>query len=494
MSRSSSLRLRLATSLTLAAGLFGCHVLDFSPRYAPDEIDILDDLFAVSVVDENHVVAVGYHGATYYTEDGGDSWLKGSSDTNRLLYAVSMADKDVGWAVGQLGTIIRTEDGGRTWTQQPNVKQEEGSHLFGVHAIDANRAWVVGVWGTRIFTEDGGKTWSDHSVPVTLDHPMFVWLSSDDQERVRNGELVYEDVGLNNVSCLPLPAQQCWIVGEFGYIYSSEDLGKTWTRGEIVGEQRMDPIEFDYNQIELSKSDVGSLEAFAATVEDATHLNVLIDPFADAREMREFGREDDPSELFDILSARIDEVRSVLEDNGVLSDRMRIPNKPPWDFEDFVEHDSTFLKRYFDGRRAEVPSIKVAVMQNPYLFTIRFTDKDNGLIAGLGGVILRSSDGGRTWYYRETDRKHAFFAVASGADRIIAVGEKGLVRVSTDGGESWSEPSELDFPAIFTFMRDVDFDSRRAVGYIVGQAGMVLRTNDSGQTWTQVLPPEDRRS
>ncbi len=494
MSRSSSLRLLLAVTLTLTSGIFGCHVLDFSPRFAPDEIDILDDLFAVSVVDADHVVAVGYHGATYYTEDGGDNWSKGSSETSRLLYSVSMANQKVGWAVGQLGTIVRTEDGGRTWKLQPNIKAEEGSHLFGVHAIDANRAWVVGVWGSRIFTDDGGKTWSDHSVPVTLDHPMFVWLSTEDQERVRNGELVYEDVGLNNISCLPLPSQQCWIVGEFGYIYYSEDLGTTWTRGEILGEQRMSPIEFDYNKIELAESDVSSLKEFAASIEDATHLNVMIDPFANAQEMSEFGREDDPSELFDILSARIDEVRSVLEAAGILSDRMRIPNKPPWDFEDFVEHDATFLTRYFDGRRAEVPGIKVVVMQNPYLFTIRFTDQDNGLITGLGGVILRSSDGGRSWFYRETDRKNAFFSVATGADRIVAVGEKGLVRTSTDGGDSWGEPGESQFPRIFTFMRDVGFDSQRDVGYIVGQAGMVLRSKDAGQTWTQVLPPEDRRS
>ncbi len=494
MSRSSCLRPLQAVLLTLTVSLFGCHVLDYSPRYAEGEIDILDDLFAVSVVDEDNVVAVGYHGATYFTEDGGDSWSKGSSDTSRLLYSVSMATKSIGWAVGQLGTIVRTEDGGRTWKKQPNIKEEEGSHLFGVHAIDSNRAWVVGVWGSRIFTEDGGKTWSDHSVPVTLEHPMFVWLSSEDQARVRAGELVYEDVGLNNVSCLPLPAQKCWIVGEFGYIYYSEDLGKNWERGEILGAQRMDPIELDYNQIGLSESHVGSLEVFAKSIEDATHLNVLIDPFANERELREFANEEDPSELFDILSARVDEVKAVLEENGILSDRMRIPNKPPWDFEDFVEHDETFLQRYFDGRRAEVPGIKVAVMQNPYLFTIRFTDDNNGLIAGLGGVILQSFDGGRSWLYRETDRKHAFFSVATGADRIVAVGEKGLVRTSKDGGNTWMEPTESQFPAIFTFMRDVNFGPQKSVGYIVGQAGMVLRTKDAGQTWTQVLPPENRRS
>jgi photosystem II stability/assembly factor-like uncharacterized protein len=479
--------------LLLAFASSGCHVLDFSPRFAEGEIDIFDDLFAVSVIDDQRVVAVGYHGAAYWTEDGGENWGKGKTNTSRLLYAVSMANARVGWAVGQLGTIIRTEDGGRTWTQQTNSKQEEGSHLFGVHAIDEQRAWVVGVWGTRIFTEDGGATWADRSVPVTLDHPMFVWLSSDDQARVRGGELVYEDVGLNNVFCLPQPATNCWIVGEFGYIFHSEDLGVTWTRGEILGAQRMDPIQLPYNQIEITDDHKSSLIEFAASIEDATHLNVLIEPYANDRELAEFGNEEDPSELFDILSARIDEVRSVLEDNGILSDRMRMPNKPPWDFEDFVEHDESFLTRYFDGRRADEPGIKVAVMQNPYLFTIRFTDPTHGLIAGLGGVILQTEDGGASWYYRDTDRKQAIFSVDIGESRAVAVGEKGLIRVSTDGGSSWSEPSESEFPTIFTFMRDLAFDRTRKVGFIVGQEGMVLRTTDSGKNWSQVLPGEDRR-
>ena len=87
-----------------------------------------------------------------------------------------------------------------------------------MHAIDANRAWAVGEWGTRIYTGDGGSTWEDHSVLVTLDHPMFVWLSVSDQERVREGKKVYEDVGLNDVFCLSPAEQECWIIGEFGYI------------------------------------------------------------------------------------------------------------------------------------------------------------------------------------------------------------------------------------------------------------------------------------
>jgi photosystem II stability/assembly factor-like uncharacterized protein len=489
----SRLRILAAAGAALLLAGTGCQVLDYSPRYAEGEIDIFDDLFSVAVPDEDHAVAVGYLGTAYWTEDGGDSWSKGRTGTIESLYSVSMASARHGWAVGQHGTILRTDDGGKTWTTQPNLKQDEGSHLFGVHAIDSRRAWAVGEWGTRIFTEDGGQTWVDHSLHITLGHPQYVWLSAVDQDRVRDGQKVYEDVGLNNVFCRPQPSQQCWLVGEFGYIFHSDDMGQTWTRAEILGETRVDPIVFGYNEIEIPESDAGRMADFAAKIGDATHLNVLIEPFVSAREIADFGSPEDPFPLFDILSARIGEARAILEDAGVLSDRFRMPNKPPWDFEDFLEDDPTFLQRYIEGRRADEPKVQVGVIQNPYLYTVRFEDGEKGLIAGLGGVVLRSFDGGRTWKYRILDRKQALFSIAAVGERAIGVGEKGFIRFSSDGGDSWATPGEDEFPSVFTFMRDIGFERERRMGLIVGQEGMVMRSLDGGKSWSQVLPPETWR-
>jgi hypothetical protein len=214
-------RTRLSAVALSAFAVFqaGCHVLDYSPRFGEGEIGIFDDLFSVSVIDDQRVVAAGYHGSIYVTQDAGANWIRASADTERLLYSSSMGDSNHGWAVGQSGTVLRTVDGGKVWKTQHNLKVDEGSHLFGVHAIDGNTAWAVGEWGTRIYTSDGGKTWVDQSIPITIGHPQFVWLSLDEQEKVRNGEVVYEDVGLNDIYCRPLPSKHCWVVGEFGYIF-----------------------------------------------------------------------------------------------------------------------------------------------------------------------------------------------------------------------------------------------------------------------------------
>ncbi len=181
---------------------FGCHDIHLDYSTHSGEIVLYDDLYSISVVDSKHAVAVGYYGAAYYTSDGGDTWKQGQTNTLASLYKVSMADKLHGWAVGQRGLVLRTNDGGATWVKQPNLKEREGTHLFAVAAIDKDTAWAIGEWGTRIKTEDGGKTWVDHSFTVGETHPMFQWLSPFEQEKVRNGETVYEDVSLNDVSCL----------------------------------------------------------------------------------------------------------------------------------------------------------------------------------------------------------------------------------------------------------------------------------------------------
>ncbi len=482
----------LRKNLVFVAGLLGiclaCTEVHFEPRAAGGAIAIHDDLFAVSAVDEKLIVAVGYWGAIYRSEDGGETWSKSDSGTQRSLYGVSLADAERGWVVGQLGTILRTTDGGKTWQSQANPKQAEGSHLFAVHAIDANTAWVVGEWGTRLFTADGGLSWQDLSLTIDETHPQFVWLAPVEQERVRRGEKVYEDVGLNDVYCLPEPSGRCWIVGEFGYIFHSETHGQGWERGRIEGEVALAPLRMAYNDITLADSDSERLGEFADALVDAQHLSVEIDPVATAAEAKTFAPVDDPSAFFELIEARAQEVRSVLENAGILGDRIRMRGMPPWDYEDFAEDDPEFLQRYLAGRTHEFPGVRVGVVQNPYLFTVRFFNEETGLLTGLGGVVLRSKDSGKSWNYVPTDRKQAFFAAGLAGGRAVAVGEKGLVRFSADGGRGWRPPQLGEFPRVFTFMRDVDFAPGGDAGFIVGQGGMILRSRDSGRTWTRVLP------
>jgi|GEM_PF-765067 len=491
MSKPSWLPALWLAAAALAAS--ACHEIHFEPHDYRGEIDIYDDLFAVAVPTADHVVAVGYWGAIYVSEDAGRTWKKADSGTERLVYDVSMASPRVGWAVGQLGLLLRTEDGGYTWKQQDNPKLAEGKNLMAVVALDERRAWVTGDWGTRIYTADGGATWVDHSLTIDETHPQFVWLSIPDQDRVRSGQKVFEDVTLTDVSCLPSDMNRCWIIGEFGYIFRTENGGlhpdgsPSWERGAIVGGQELEPLVMGHNVIELDEEQREGIRRFAEGIKDEEHLNVAIEPRVTDAEIREFGKPDDPTPLFEIVEARTQEVQAILEEAEILSDRIRRRGAPPWDYEDFIDQDPEFLDRYYESRRADFAGVQVSISQNPFLFTVRFGDPLNGYVSGLGGIVLRSEDGGRTWRYENVGRKQALFAVHPLPTRTIVVGEKGFMRVSEDGGQTWHE--QRGFPTIFTFMRDIAFDPDGRVGYIVGQRGKILRSENSGQSWRQVLPP-----
>lgn len=481
--------LLLGVALLFAAG---CHENRFHPVDYQGGIDIFDDLFAVSVPSADHIVAGGYWGAIYVSTDGGNSFKKGDTGTDSPINDVSMADTKSGWAVGQLGLLLRTEDGGLSWTRQGNPKLGT-NHLFSIQALDADRAWAVGDWGTRIYTDDGGKTWSDHSLTIDEAHPQFVWLSLADQDRVRAGENVFEDVGLNDVYCLPADTNRCWMIGEFGYIFRtatggiSEDGSLAWERGQIDSGFDLDPIALGYNSVDIPKVGSASITRLAEAIASAEHLNIAIEPRINQAEIDAFGDESDPYPLFELIEARTQEVQTIVEDAGILSDRIRRRGAPPWDYEEFIADDPGFLKRYYESRLRKTPGVEVEISQNPVLFAVRFQDPQQGLISGLGGVILKSSNGGESWTYENVGRKQALFSVQPLPKRAITVGEKGFVRLSEDGGRTWNEVP--GFPTLFTFMRDVAFDPDGRVGFVVGQRGTVLRSDDSGQSWSRVLPP-----
>ncbi|HEY5657957.1 MAG TPA: YCF48-related protein, partial [Myxococcota bacterium] len=480
--------------LLIALAWAGCHESDFVSRRVAGEIGIYDDLFSVSVADASHAVAVGYHGAVYWSDDGGESWHEGQTQTEALLYSVSMADRHAGWAVGQLGTILRTEDGGRSWRAQPNPKRDERTHLFGVHAFDRDRAVAVGEWGARIATRDGGAHWIDASLAVGPEDPQFIWLSPEARERVRAGGRAYEDVSLHDVHCLRDGAA-CWSVGEFGTILRSPDAGATWERGEILGEAELEPVRLGFGQTALDPDDAARLADFARRIERRAHLNVRVDPFVSAREIAAHYDGGDPEVIFEILAARIDAARAVLEQAGLTTDRIRAPHQPPWNHAEFAAYDAAFVQRYLAGRRAQEAGIAVSVIQNPVLFTVRFANADEGLIAGLGGVILRSVDGGRTWRYAQTSGRAALFSVATAGARGVAVGERGAVLYSEDGGRSWQPPEASQVPPALGFLRDLRFAPDGAgPGFIVGREGVILRSRDGGASWTQVLPPPAHRT
>jgi len=71
-------------------------------------------------------------------------------------------------------------------------------------------------------------------------------------------------------------------------------------------------------------------------------------------------------------------------------------------------------------------------------------------------------------------------ATAAGL-RLVAVGEHGLVALSNDGGASWWQARAVPTSVSLTAVRFADARN----GWAVGHAGVILRTQDGGETWSR---------
>ena len=124
------------------------------------------------------------------------------------------------------------------------------------------------------------------------------------------------------------------------------------------------------------------------------------------------------------------------------------------------------------------------MIQNPYLFTVRFKDQNER--PDRGPRRRGAAQRGR--------RPHLELRADRTASR-----RSSRWRPSTDARSRWARRASCasrttaettgrrrdaaSFPTIFTFMRDIGFDPQRRTGLIVGQQGKVMRSKDGGKTW-----------
>ncbi|MBT8143142.1 MAG: hypothetical protein KJO55_00475 [Gammaproteobacteria bacterium] len=74
-------------------------------------------------------------------------------------------------------------------------------------------------------------------------------------------------------------------------------------------------------------------------------------------------------------------------------------------------------------------------------------------------------------------------------ERIVVVGEKGIVLISDDAGLSWRQP-QTGTRITLTGVHFSDRDN----GWVVGHDSLILRTTDGGATWQEVYSdPDDQR-
>ncbi|MGH7291534.1 MAG: WD40/YVTN/BNR-like repeat-containing protein, partial [Myxococcota bacterium] len=155
---------------------------------------------------------VGELGRIFHTPDGGRTFKRADAGTRAAFLSVACLPDGSIVVTGQKGLAMRSRDRGATWERIDTGTKRD---LLSVDFATAQVGVAVGDFGTMIRTEDGGTTWS----PVSL--PTDFTLPEEAAEIVEPGDVLLYDVDF-------ITADNGWIVGEFGTIFTTSDGGKTW--------------------------------------------------------------------------------------------------------------------------------------------------------------------------------------------------------------------------------------------------------------------------
>jgi photosystem II stability/assembly factor-like uncharacterized protein len=127
------------------------------------------------------------------------------------------------------------------------------------------------------------------------------------------------------------------------------------------------------------------------------------------------------------------------------------------------------------------------------LSAISFADKEHGFIAGSVGMLLATNDGGTSWRSQTsgtTDQLLGVYALTPA--EVFAVGAFGTLLSTSNGGQSWRK-HELTWDVLIgRIVKETGYVepnlnavyfSSPSVGWIVGEFGLVLKTDDGGKSW-----------
>jgi photosystem II stability/assembly factor-like uncharacterized protein len=345
------LRLSVFWRVAALAVLFGCHRAgeEGLDTLVERKISIADKFFDVQAISAERAIVVGYGGKILLTENGGTSWERIPSGVDKALYNVKFVDDRNGWISGQEGIILHSKDGGRTWERQ---KSEASVYLFGLDFIDAREGWVVGDRATTLHTVDGGANWRVGKLGMTQE------LSADE-------ELLAADPVLYGVDFVD--ADTGWIVGELGNIFHTADGGRTWKAQQesLLGGGIYNPLDlptfFGVHFIDRVNGAAAGLEGKIARTRDGG-----------------------ATWAFESLEVDVPFVDPLFQP-------FLFPDGGGW----AVGAAGEVVRKSGPEGAWQRASLGMEILT--WLRAIDFFDEQNGWIVGGYGLILHTTDGGKSW-------------------------------------------------------------------------------------------------
>ena len=355
------------------------------------------------------------------TTNGGISWSNASKPVSRDINAIQFSDSNTGWAVGSGGVILRSGNGGASWVARSALL--DAARFNAVRFISENEGWVTGsvtdgTTGVVYHTTDGGTAWTRQigNLPGEGTSLWFMnrdtgWISTGNQntggrifKTTDNGTTWTEKARVSTPLRNVVFTSQWigWAVGQ-GTMFKTTDGGDNWSQ-QPTGLENPNLQWCDFSDSLLGwlvglTSVNGAETALVAVTTDggATWARRTLSMLESLRKV-------------EFLDARLG----------------------------WAVGDSETIFATADGGQSWEQQHRGETARGASLNSIFFADSLHGWAAGGSGVgrgvILQTSNGGRTWW-REPIADKAFYGIwFSDAKTGWAVGAGGTILKTTSGG------------------------------------------------------------
>lgn len=466
------------------------HTTDGFATFEEVSLGTETDLAQVFFIDENNGWIGSEDGLVYYTTDGGANWGEVSfaplmPDDFSFSYfdGLYFVNDQLGFALAgkyKLNYLYKTTDGGLTWAIKDSLNDGSQQRWYDIKFYDENIGVVAGNnAGTQRYTTDGGETWAVGDSAVTSP------FGSCELQFLSENEVLY--IGQGN---------EFW--GLSLTIFKSFDGGKTWEDYTAAAEGVFDRPEGSYFKDSSNGIIVGSngfSKMFIFKTEDGgeTWTESMGDYSLG------FGEVAGEGDLLYALGTSGHILKS--EDFGDSWEILKYNTASSFESMQFVGNKGYTINRYSDVLVTE-NGVDWEITSSAGLWNagdIHFIDESTGIAVKENAAILKTTDGGNSWYYVnepvDFSSTNKVGGVSFGDEQTgyawFSIGDYGAYRIykTTDAGETWSEVAQIEGPGYITGGIEF-FDSEN--GFIAGPRvkpdtvyySWIKYTEDGGQTWS----------
>lgn len=252
-------------------------------------------------------------------------------------------------------------------------------------------------------------------------------------------------------------------VGERGHILTSTDLGKTWTQSPAPTAQMLTAVYFVDAQHGWAVGHDGNI----------VHSN-------DGGKSWVLQRDGLEAQVARNQQALANAIADVSRLQKAIDAGEEAPEGSEWSLEEQLEEAEWSV----ESARERLKTNPIA----PPLMDVWFADKNNGWAVGSFGILLQTTDGGKTWVDRSSDIENPegyhLNAVVGSNGVVYLAGEVGLVTLSRDNGATW-ELANLDYDGT---LFGIFVAPQNEYVIATGLRGNTFKSVDAGVTWQAIEP------